>query len=194
MVVAAAVLGLTACSSGAVIADKPAASTTVTPTPSPSVPAVGAVGARTNPVTVGTPAKYDSRSVWTFTFGATDPDAWPEISAANQFNQAATEGSTYVTAPVHIEAANADSMANGADPSASYVIEYVTVSGNTFGSQTCLASLPAPGDINSVGTMYGGAKADFLTCAVVPTGDVSGGAWKVTSIVGGTASAFFASA
>ncbi|GAA1767961.1 hypothetical protein GCM10009747_30960 [Agromyces humatus] len=191
-----AALILSGCASqGPVIEEEPAAEASASSKPSetPESPTAGA-GSRENPVPVGTGAKHSEASAWTYTVGETDTDAWPEISAANQFNEAPAEGSAYILVPVHVEMADSEAAAAGFDTWASFKLEYVTAAGNSFGDTTCQAALPAPGSVYDVGTMYGGAQADFLACAVVPAADISGGTWKVTSMVDSTATVFFAGA
>lgn len=187
---------LTGCSSGGpVVEDEAQAesapsstpSESPTPTPPPAEP-----GTRENPVPQGTLAKHSDASVWKYSVGATDTDAWPEISAANEFNEPAPEGSTYISVPVHIVTEDVEAMAEGGDPWASFTVDYVTAAGNSFGEQTCTGVLPAPGPLYEVGTMYGGAEADFLACAAVPTADIPGGAWKISSLMDASAAVFFA--
>jgi len=83
--------------------------------------------------------------------------------------------------------------APGLQPAVKYRVSvaYVTTSGNTYDLTSCSAVLPAPGNLYAVGVMYGGARAQFLSCAQVPTADIPGGAWVVASLVA-TDSAFFA--
>jgi hypothetical protein len=187
-----AALILTGCSStGPVVGDAIAtAGSSATPNETP----MAEVGTRDNAVPPGTPAKYSRSSMWTFTVGATDADAWPEVLATNEYNTTPADGNTYVTVPVHVVADDIDAAKAGADPWASFQWDYVTAAGNTFGSTTCMAVLQAPGEISLLGTMYNGAQADFLACAVVPVADIPGGTWKVTSLVDSASGAFFAGA
>lgn len=182
------ILALAACSSGPVEVAEPAPETT--PSQAAEAPSEGT---RDNPFAVGTTAKHSSDSVWTLTVGETDADAWPKILAANEFNQKPAEGSSFVTAPVRVELEDNDATAGGADPWASFAVAYVTESGNSFEGSTCIEVLPDPGELYGIGTMFGGAQADFLACAQVPSADIAGGTWRVYSLIG-TASAFFAGA
>lgn len=159
---------------------------TPTPTPTPDAP----LGSRSNPVPSGTAAQHSPDSMWKYTVGATNPNAWAEITATNEFNEPPGEGNSYITVPVHVQALENPAAANGADPWASFKIEYVTAAGNT--ARPCAAVLPAPGSLDAVGTMYGGAEADFLGCAIVPTADIPGGTWRVGSQIDATSAAFFA--
>lgn len=190
-------LALTGCTGqGPVVEEAPTAETSAssTPTPTPTPTPEAEVGTRENPVPIGTPAKHSEQSVWTYTLGATDTDAWPEISAENQFNQVPPEGSTYIMAPVHISMDDTEAAAAGFDPWASFALQYVTAAGNSFDDRTCTAVLPAPGALQNVGGMYGGAQADFLACAVVPVADIPGGTWRVVSLLDNTSFVFFAGA
>lgn len=191
------IAGLAACSGGGPVikgetSESTAASTKTTPTPTPEPPAES--GSRDNPLPAGTAAKHSDSSMWTYTVGATDSDAWPEISAANQFNQAPQEGSTYISVPVHVVADDIEAAKDGADPWASFRVDYVTAAGNTFEDTTCQGELPPPGGLNMLGTMYGGAQADFYACAAVPIADIPGGTWKISSMIDGNSSVFFAGA
>ncbi|SDS54594.1 hypothetical protein [Microterricola viridarii] len=150
-------------------------------------------GTRANPFPVGTAGKHAADSVWTYSLGETDSDAWPEIMAANEFNEAPAEGNGYITAPVTVQVEDVEAVAEGADPWNSFDVSYVTASGNTYDSVTCSVVLPAPGELHRVGLMYGGAQAEFLNCAQVPTADIPGGAWVVASMVSDS-SVFFAGA
>ncbi|TFD56977.1 hypothetical protein E3T43_08620 [Cryobacterium sp. Hh7] len=149
------------------------------------------LGTRTNPFPTGTAGKHSSDSVWTFSVGETDIDAWPEILAFNEYNEAPAEGNGYITVPVTVQVDDVAAVVDGADPAASFDISYVTTSGNTYDSFTCSAVLPDPGELYNVGVMYGGAQAGFIGCAQVPTADIPGGAWVVASSIAQT-SAFFA--
>lgn len=189
-------LVLAGCSSGgAVVEDEPQAAPPLSSTPSETpAPVAAEAGTRDNPVPSSTPAKHSDDSMWKYSFGATVTDAWPAITAENQFNQPAPEGSTYITVPVHVMAEDIPAAAAGADPWASFKVEYVTAGGNTFGDQTCAVVLPAPGAIHDLGMMYGGAEADFLACAAVPTADIPGGTWKVSSMIDASFNVFFVGA
>ena len=187
---------LTGCSAdGPVVKEvaETAEAPSATPTETPKA-VEAAVGTRENPVPVGTPAKHSERSMWTFTVAPTDTEAWPEVLASNEFNSAPADGSTYIVAPVHIGADDIEAAKSGADPWASFQWEYVTAGGNSFGSTTCSAVLPAPGDLSQLGTMYGGAQGDFLASAVVPNADIAGGTWKVSSLIDAATGAFFVGA
>ncbi|TDW31411.1 hypothetical protein [Cryobacterium psychrophilum] len=149
------------------------------------------LGTRTNPFPTGTAGKHASDSVWTFSAGETDTDAWPEILAVNEYNEAPAEGNGYITVPVTVQVDDVAAVVDGADPSYSFDVSYVTASGNTYDGTTCLGVLPDPGELYNVGVMYGGAQAGFIGCAQVPTADIPGGAWVVSSLVAGS-TAFFA--
>lgn len=181
-------LALSGCSSGPVEVAKPSD----TPKPTPTATA-DPQGTRANPFPVGTAAQYDKGSVWTFTVGETDSDAWTEIVAANEFNQAPEAGNSYLTVPVHIALEENPQTAGGADAWASFSVAYVTASGNSFDSSTCSADLPDPGPLYNIGTMFGGAQADFLACAQVPSAEIPGGTWRIYTLIG-SGSVFFVGA
>jgi hypothetical protein len=158
------------------------------PTSQPSMPSADPTpetpepdGSRDLPWPTGLAVQYDNTSVWTFTFGPTAVDQYSAIAANDEFAEAPADGSMYITAPVTVQIADNEQTAAGGDPWASMDITYVSASGNT--AQECLSELPAPGDLYAVGTMYGGASADFLACAIVPVDDVSGGTWAVRSVI-----------
>jgi len=157
----------------------------------PAEEVVAEPGTRSNPFPTGTAGKHSSDSVWTFSVGETDTDAGPEVLAANPYSEVPAGGSSYITVPVTVQVDDVPSLVDGADPAYSFDVAYVTAAGNTYDSTTCVVSLPEPGDLYNVGVMYGGAQAGFLGCAHVPTVDVLGGAWVVSSLVA-TDSAFFA--
>jgi hypothetical protein len=176
-----AIVGLLAGCSGAndqdvdaIVEASPAPTETMEAAPEPD-------GTRAIPWPTGTPAKYSTDSVWTFTFGLTAVDQYAAIAAFNEFADAPGEGSMYITAPVTISIEDNEQTASGADPWASLSVTYVTSSGNT--AEECLSELPGPGDLYAVGTMYGGATAEFLACAIVAADEVSGGTWAVRSLI-----------
>lgn len=192
------VLATTACTSGQAPAATSAAtavSQSASPEAStPAPPQTSTSGSRANPAPINTPVKYADDSIWTFTLGSTDADAGPEIAEENTYNAAANSGNVYVTVPVHLLVEDSDKVIDGADPWASFGLEYVTASGNSFDAATCSVVLPAPGALVDLGTMYGGAEADFLGCAQAPAADVAGGTWRVSSLVTPSSFLFFAGA
>lgn len=184
-----ALLGLSGCTGGPV-AVKSSSGTKATTTPTPAAQQ----GTRENPFPVGTAGKYDATSAWTFTFGSTVPDAWAQVSAANQFNEGPPAGSSDVLSSVTMVLVKNSSTVNGADPSSSFEIDYVTKSGNSFSSsENDCGVLPAP-EVSEIGTMFGGASATAEICSQVPTADVPGGSWSVRPYSGAAALAFFAGA
>lgn len=194
----AASFALTGCSSdGPVLVESAAPveaveSESPTPTPTSTPAPASELGTRDNPIPINTVAKHSTDSVWNYSVGETDTDAWPEIQAVNQFNTAPPEGSAYVAVPVAISLDDVEAVAQGADPLVSFAFEYVTAAGNSYDEFSCNQVLPAPGDLFNIGTMYGGAQASFIACASVPVADVPGGTWKVTSQVDFSSTAFFA--
>jgi len=165
----------------------PTASRSAAPTPSPEL------GLRDNPAPLGSSAKFSENSMWTLTMGATDGDSWPEIVAANEFNAPPPDGSAYVAAPVHLSAADVEEAVDGVVPSLSFEVEYVTAAGKSYGSITCPVEFPPPGvGLFELGSMYGGAEADFQACAAVPIADVPGGVWKAFDVLDPSAVVYMA--
>jgi len=190
----AMVLTLSACSPDepVVVTDTPSAVENAAPSTSTPTPTVEeANGSREKPIPAGGTAKHSEDSVWIFSVGASDSDGGPEVMNENPYNTIA-DGNTLVLAPVHISIEPDASVPDGADPWGSFTVSYVTASGNSYGP--CDVVLPAPGDLSALGAMYAGAQADFMACASVPSADVSGGLWRVTSTVDSSASVFFSGA
>lgn len=181
---------LTACSSGPVQGDAaPADASTSSPTVSQSTTPAAASGSRENPFPIGTPGKYDPASVWTITFQTTVPDAWPQISA-DGISSAPPAGVNDVAATLGI-AVSPTAPSAGVDPSVSLAIAYVTAAGNSFDATRCMP----PGTLLwQVGVMYPSATSTAVVCAQVPSADVAGGAWRVSSTGSPTSAMFFAGA
>lgn len=158
------------------------------PTPEPSTPPAPD-GTRDLPWPVGTSAKYDETSVWTYSVGATAIDQWQAIVAVNEYSQPPANGNMYITAPVTLAVDETEQTAAGVDPSASLSFSYVTASGTS--GKDCFVQLPSPGDLYEVGIVFGGATVQFLACAEVPIADVVGGTWSVRSLVDPTMVTFF---
>lgn len=117
--------------------------------------------------------------MWRLSVSDADADAWPEIQSVNQFNEAPVDGMSFVSTILTMTT-EPDTAPEGADPGASLRIAYVTANGRSYDALMCGAGeLPTPGSIYQVGTMYPDSTADAYLCAVVPTPDVSGGAWRV---------------
>jgi hypothetical protein len=125
--------------------------------------------------------------MWTWTVLEVDLDAWPELQAANQFNDPPAEGNAFVSATMHVVAAGNDS-----DPWASAEVAFVTASGRSYNADLG-CGVPAAGQtpLYEVGMMYAGAEADFFVCAEVPSGETQGGTWRL-SYRGGGYQVFFA--
>ncbi|WP_157603128.1 hypothetical protein [Rathayibacter sp. Leaf299] len=200
LVAGTAALALVGCTADAP-ADTGSEATAVTSTASPvaATPAAEPTsppesGTRANPTSVNVPVKYAEDSIWTFSVGATDADAQPEIAAENEYNEQPATARTYVTAPVHVSIEDPEAAVDGADPWSSFMIEYVTAAGNSFDATSCNVVLPAPGALSDVGTMYGGAEVDLLACAQAPINDIPGGTWRISSLVDSGAFTFFVGA
>ena len=172
-----ALICLTGCSSPQLPPQQPAppVPTTAPASPEPQPPAEGT---RRNPIPVDTLTKYVPESVWSFSVGATNPDAWDIVRAENTFNSAPGDGISYVMAPFYVELSE-DFEDEPADPYSSLAIVYVSSTGNTFDPN--LACGVIPDEFHHVGDMYAGASARFNVCVEVPTADVSGGVWRVSS-------------
>jgi hypothetical protein len=164
--------------------------TSPTPTPTPTPEA--AVGTRAKPFPVGAPGRYDSTSVWTMTFTATDADAWPEVQKVNMYNEAPKEGYSDVLGTMTVAAGAVDDA--GADPGQSLSVTYVGSDANSYDSINHPCGVLADTELQDAGTMYAGASRSVLVCAQVPTTAIAGGSWAVGFVDGSTAPAFFASA
>lgn len=168
-------LGLTACSAPAPLQEPaPVQSAESTPSAEPTEEAPAA-GTRENPIPVDTLTEYDPESQWRFSVGATNPNANAEIEADAFVTPA--EGMVFILASFYVEVKDTGS-ADGARPSDSLNIQYVTASGNSFdtGGVDCYGT----GQLYGVGAMYPGANATANICAAVPVDDVVGGTWKVS--------------
>ncbi len=116
--------------------------------------------------------------MWRFSIGATNPDATAGLIADYYMPEPAS-GNVYISAPMYVKAKEDNAYPDGADPYGSFDVKYVSAQGNTYTSATCVTT----GDLLSVGTMYPGAEARPTVCVEIPADAVSGGAWRVGSLV-----------
>lgn len=158
--------------------------------PEPQAPAEGT---RRNPIPADTLTKYTPESVWSFSVGVTDPDAWEIVRAENSFNDPPADGHSYVMAPFYVELSE-EFGDEPVDPSWSLKIVYVSSAGNTFGSNSTIDCGFIPAPFFDVGEMYAGANVRFNMCVEVPTTDISGGVWRVSSEADPSYSIFLAGA
>jgi len=182
--------GLTACSSDGPVesADTPtAASSTPTRATSPSTKAAEA-GTRANPFGYGKAVRYDDTSVWTFTWQGTEPDAYEQVKAQNEFATPPPTSSSFILGSFAV-GAGPDMPADGADPNASWGVSYVGNDGNTYDYDASCGVIQD--ELFSAGTMYANASKTLKVCATVPTTAVSGGTWLIRSYVGADSSVYF---
>lgn len=138
-------------------------------------------GTRENPLPLGTPVTvedYDGPA-WEVTLGAPTYDATEAVRAANQFNEEAPAGLTYVVVPVTVTRLGAAAEA----PWIGLNIEYVTASGTTHTSADTMAVAPEP-TFNDINELYTGASGAGNVVLAVPTGDAGTGAWKISAMFG----------
>lgn len=167
------------------------ATTASTPTPTPTPTAEA--GSRKSPFPQGTPGQYESTSMWTVTFTSTDSDAWPEVQASNQYNEAPPTGYSDVIGNLTVEAGEIPDD-GGADPGVSLDVEFVGSDGNAYDTINHPCGVTPSPELQDAGTMYSGASRTTIVCAQVPTSAITGGTWSVTYMDGGSPTAFFASA
>lgn len=137
-----------------------------------SVKASYAPGTLQNPYAVG---QAFSLGNWRFQVAATDTDAWPEIAAENQFNEAPTPGWSYVTAPVTFTRLGPDY----GNPF--WETDWTFVGSDLHAYSDGGDCGVVPNDYMDTGDIYQGGSATGTVCAVVPTSAISGGRWRVTT-------------
>lgn len=144
---------------------------TATPTPTPQPTPV--LGSRENPISTGTGF---TSGAWGFSLGVTDLDAWPEIEAENMFNEPPPVGWSYITVPVTVSYRGTGSET----PWIENYIEFVGSNGVVYTSSSSDAWCGVvPSSYYDVPEMYAGGSATGNVCAVVPTGYIAGGLWRV---------------
>lgn len=115
---------------------------------------------------------------WSFTFGATDTDAWPELQAADEDNVAPAAGWTYVLVPVTFHNVS-DTDGDLYLPNDIELLgsdgEYYTDSTDDD-SQSCGT---VPDDWADADDVPVGGSLTANVCAVVPTSALAGGLWSV---------------
>lgn len=156
----------------------------MTPTAAPAE-----LGTRSNPFPTGKPGKYDSTSVWTFTWQSTKADGFADLKAADEYATPPASGQTIVLGTMSVQA-DAGMPADGADPVGSWTVSYVGNDGNTYTDDGKCGILPGKA-VYAIGRMYPNATQTGTTCAVVPTSAIAGGSWRIDAIVGQTASVYF---
>lgn len=167
----------------------PSPSPTPVPTPDPTPDE----GSREAPFESGVVAKYADDSMWQLSVSDTDPDAWPEVQAASEWNEPPAEGESFVSTVLTITT-ESDASPEGVDPGVSLSTEYVTANGRSYDARMCsINNAPPPGVIYEIGAMYPEATADAYLCAAVPTEDVKGGTWRI-GYIAGEQSVFFTGA
>jgi hypothetical protein len=114
---------------------------------------------------------------WTFSFGATDTDAWPELQGQDEENVAPNPGWSYVMVPVVFT--NASKRAD--EPYWPNDIQFLGADGSEYSElsdddQICGIF---ENDWVEAPALAPGQSATLNVCAVVPTAAVAGGAWVV---------------
>lgn len=166
-----------------VTTNAPAAESTPSATPTPTLPAVAEAerGTRTNPLAVGESRKISEQSMWTVGADAT------------------ISNGSFITLPIRLsmdwEATRqqyrdagedpAELENKGADPSTSLFITFVTAGGKTYREWTYVdTELPEP-LLWQVGALYPPAEsATAFYPVTVPAEDVPGGVWRVENSAG----------
>jgi hypothetical protein len=128
-------------------------------------------GTSTDPLPVGSTV---AQGAWSITFGATDTDAWPEIAAVDEENEAPAAGWSYVMVPVTFR----NTSGASADPYMTNDIGFLGSDREEYddesGDQWCGV---LPNDWSDLDELPAGAVVTANVCAVVPTSAVTGGAW-----------------
>lgn len=185
--------GLAACSNAGPVesgTSPTAAAAKPTASASPSTQAAEA-GTRANPFGYNKTVQYDATSVWTFTWQRTDPNAYEQIKARNEFATPAptsSSSSSFILGTL-VVGAEPGMPADGADPNGSWSAAYVGNDGNTYSYDASCGVIPD--ELFASGAMYAGASKTVKVCATVPTSAVSGGTWLIRASVSATASAYF---
>lgn len=130
-------------------------------------------GSRTNPVPVGTPFVSGA---WAFVVEPTDTDAWPEIQSTNMFNDPPLPGYSYVTVAASVTYQGAKTGIPWLNTRAEFLGSDGLVYNDLSGGQWCGV---VPQSMSDVNDMYPGASARGNYCAVVPTGAIIGGLWRI---------------
>lgn len=139
------------------------------PAPAPPPP----LGSRENPLSINTPFQS---SVWHFTVGAADFDAWPEIAVENIFNVPPPLGWSYVTVPVTYTYLGTST----GSPFWDTELEYVGNNGIVYDDGISPGCGVVPNQVSDLGDMYPGATATGNECVPVPTSAIPGGMWRVS--------------
>lgn len=133
-------------------------------------PAAGEEGTRDLPFPAGTPIGND---VVTVTLGAATWDATADIAAANEFNDPAPEGSTYVLLPVTV---TNDASTEAITPWADLTVSFVADDGRSFDQEYVVA----PNDLMDVSDLYEGGTGTGNLVFAIPTEVQGGGTWAVS--------------
>ncbi|SDH50495.1 hypothetical protein [Microbacterium sp. 77mftsu3.1] len=118
------------------------------------------VGTRENPAPLGAPIKSND---WTVVVNSVDLDATQEVAAENEFNEAADDGSVYIT--VNVTATYTGTDKEGQYP-AMIGIDYVTAAGVTVDPYAKL--VVGPSQLDSLNVLYEGASATGNQTMQVP--------------------------
>jgi hypothetical protein len=132
-----------------------------------------APGSIQNPYAVG---QSFALAGWRFSLDTTNTDAWPEIEAENQFNEAPVAGWSYVMVAVTFT-----NLGTGYDdPFFATDEKFVGSDGRVYGYTNSGGDCGVlPNDATEIGDLYANSSATANVCAVVPTQYISGGKWRV---------------
>lgn len=120
------------------------------------------VGTRENPAALGAPVSSDD---WTVTINSVTLDAGEQVAAANQFNDAAAEGTQYILVNYTVTYTGDD--AAGQSAAFATTVDYVTAEGVTF--DTLDAFVVGPDEIDTLTTLYPGASVTGNDVLQVPS-------------------------
>jgi len=152
---------------------------TPTPKPSPTTPPAPELGTRDNP---GQPGEHTitftegAETAWEVTLGKMDTDAWPEVSAENQFNEPPAEGHVYVMVPV---TATYKGSTSGS-PWIDLEIAFVAADGRSFDQEFQVI----PNAFSDVADLYTGGVGTGNLLFSVPADAVEGGTFAVSYMWG----------
>lgn len=136
-------------------------------------------GTRENPYPLGSGISDDE---WTVVVNSVNLSAGDAVAAANEFNDPAPEGKTYVL--VNATVTYTGTSAEGDMPSPT--IEYVSVDGNTFASYDDDVMMEvAPESLDTLTTLYEGASETGNILLAVPAESAGEGVLAVTPSIFG---------
>jgi len=126
-------------------------------------PVDDAVGARSNPVEMGSTI---SSSDWDVTVDDFDHDATDAVLSANEFNEEPSDGNSYALAEVTVTYTGEES----GTPWADITFAYVTEDGNTVNAYDTMTVAPDP-DFSEINELYEGASGSGNLVFEIPQDD-----------------------